>query len=218
MIVDQTGWPIGEHRGLWFHTIGQRKGVGPGLVPGVVNLGPWYVADKDMENNVLVVTNDREAIASPSEVFRVRCHTHFYRRGLYFFFLFSLFHDLSAVLYVCFYTQWLFTHDKKMVARSTTLLGAVPKRGVSCSLCLNENVVRFVTAGCSAQSICLFVFTWICVCERVLHVFIMPCLCLCFLVCARACVRACVCLCTCGCRALRDFLVIPRTSSCPWRM
>jgi len=71
-IVDQAGRPIGEHRGLWFHTIGQRKGVGPGLVPGVVNLGPWYVADKDMENNVLVVTNDREAIASPREVFRVR--------------------------------------------------------------------------------------------------------------------------------------------------
>ncbi|CBN78203.1 tRNA-methyltransferase [Ectocarpus siliculosus] len=70
-IVDQTGRHIGEHKGLWFHTIGQRKGVGPGLVPGVVNLGPWYVADKDMERNVLVVTNDREAIASPREVFRV---------------------------------------------------------------------------------------------------------------------------------------------------
>ncbi|CAM9202473.1 unnamed protein product, partial [Ectocarpus sp. 12 AP-2014] len=70
-IVDQTGRHIGEHKGLWFHTIGQRKGVGPGLVPGVVNLGPWYVADKDMESNVLVVTNDREAIASPREVFRV---------------------------------------------------------------------------------------------------------------------------------------------------
>lgn len=71
-IVDQTGRPIGEHRGLWFHTIGQRKGVGPGLVPGVVNLGPWYVADKDMETNVLVVTNDREAVATPSEAFPVR--------------------------------------------------------------------------------------------------------------------------------------------------
>eukprot|EP00903_Cladosiphon_okamuranus_P010443 g9879.t1 len=70
-IVDQAGQPIGRHRGLWFHTIGQRKGVGPGLVPGVVNLGPWYVADKDMERNILVVTNDREAIVSPREFFRV---------------------------------------------------------------------------------------------------------------------------------------------------
>ncbi|CAN0006327.1 unnamed protein product, partial [Hapterophycus canaliculatus] len=32
-IVDQSGRPIGKHRGLWFHTIGQRKGVGPGLSP-----------------------------------------------------------------------------------------------------------------------------------------------------------------------------------------
>ena len=71
MIVDQAGRPIGRHKGLWFHTIGQRKGVGPGLVPGVVNLGPWYVADKDMDRNVLVVTNDREAIVTPREVFVV---------------------------------------------------------------------------------------------------------------------------------------------------
>ena len=31
---------IGKHRGLWFYTIGQRKGIG-------LSGGPWYVSDKD---------------------------------------------------------------------------------------------------------------------------------------------------------------------------
>lgn len=67
----ETGGVIGEHRGLWFHTIGQRKGVGPGLKPGYVNLGPWYVSGKDMVGNVLEVTNDRDAIEGPRESFQV---------------------------------------------------------------------------------------------------------------------------------------------------
>ena len=41
---------LGMHRGLWFHTIGQRKGLGFGG-------GPWYVVKKDMERNILWVAN-----------------------------------------------------------------------------------------------------------------------------------------------------------------
>ena len=71
-VIDrETGEHIGEHRGLWFHTIGQRKGVGPGLKPGFVNLGPWYVSGKDMVGNVLEVTNNRDAIDEPRESFQV---------------------------------------------------------------------------------------------------------------------------------------------------
>lgn len=71
-VIDRkTGNAIGEHRGLWFHTIGQRKGVGSGLRPGYVNLGPWYVSGKDMVANVLEVTNDRNAIEGPRETFQV---------------------------------------------------------------------------------------------------------------------------------------------------
>jgi len=40
----------GHHDGLMFHTIGQRHGLGIGG-PGE----PWYVVDKDMDNNVLLV-------------------------------------------------------------------------------------------------------------------------------------------------------------------
>ncbi len=41
---------LGNHRGFWFHTIGQRKGLGLGD-------GPWYVVEKDHENNELMVAH-----------------------------------------------------------------------------------------------------------------------------------------------------------------
>ncbi len=46
----ETGKRIGEHRGLWFHTIGQRKGLGFGG-------GPWFVIKKDVEQNILYVSH-----------------------------------------------------------------------------------------------------------------------------------------------------------------
>lgn len=45
-----TGKFIGKHKGLWFHTIGQRKGMGFGG-------GPWFVVKKDQENNILYVAH-----------------------------------------------------------------------------------------------------------------------------------------------------------------
>ena len=46
----ETGRRIGEHRGLWFHTIGQRKGMG-------FSGGPWFVIKKDVPNNILYVSH-----------------------------------------------------------------------------------------------------------------------------------------------------------------
>ena len=46
----ETGRRIGEHRGLWFHTIGQRKGMG-------FSGGPWFVVKKDVSNNILYVSH-----------------------------------------------------------------------------------------------------------------------------------------------------------------
>ena len=48
------GVVIGEHQGLMYHTLGQRKGLGIG---GLKNASddPWYVVDKELERNVLVV-------------------------------------------------------------------------------------------------------------------------------------------------------------------
>lgn len=46
----ETGKRIGEHKGLWFHTIGQRKGLGFGG-------GPWFVVKKDVAHNILYVSH-----------------------------------------------------------------------------------------------------------------------------------------------------------------
>ena len=53
-----TGENMGTHRGLWFHTVGQRRGLGPVMRVGTMHLGPWYVARKDPVNNILYVTNN----------------------------------------------------------------------------------------------------------------------------------------------------------------
>ncbi len=46
----ETGKKIGTHKGLWFHTVGQRKGLGFGG-------GPWFVIRKDLAQNILYVSN-----------------------------------------------------------------------------------------------------------------------------------------------------------------
>ena len=54
---------LGQHQGLMYHTIGQRQGLGIG---GKANHGdaPWYVVEKDLENNILLVAqgNDHPAL------------------------------------------------------------------------------------------------------------------------------------------------------------
>ena len=46
---------LGQHDGLMFYTIGQRQGLGIGGRSDSSG-EPWYVVEKDMENNVLKVT------------------------------------------------------------------------------------------------------------------------------------------------------------------
>ncbi len=50
IIEIETGRKLGEHRGFWFHTIGQRKGLG-------LSGGPWYVVRKNTRDNVVYVSN-----------------------------------------------------------------------------------------------------------------------------------------------------------------
>ncbi|MGB5278642.1 MAG: tRNA 2-thiouridine(34) synthase MnmA [Gammaproteobacteria bacterium] len=54
MIQSDSGEHLGKHNGLMYYTIGQRKGLGIG---GLQNAdeSPWYVIDKDIDNNILVV-------------------------------------------------------------------------------------------------------------------------------------------------------------------
>ncbi|KEI71748.1 tRNA 2-thiouridylase [Endozoicomonas elysicola] len=53
------GAVIGEHSGLMYHTIGQRQGLGIGGLKNA-NEEPWYVLDKDLERNVLIVGQGKD--------------------------------------------------------------------------------------------------------------------------------------------------------------
>lgn len=50
VVERETGRIIGKHKGYWFHTVGQRKGLGLGG-------GPWFVTDKDIEKNIIYVSH-----------------------------------------------------------------------------------------------------------------------------------------------------------------
>ena len=73
-IIDDNGNAMGQHNGLMFHTIGQRQGLGIG---GVANASqaPWYVAEKRLEDNTLIVVqgNEHELLYSKS-LTAIDCH------------------------------------------------------------------------------------------------------------------------------------------------
>ncbi len=56
-IRSMDGTVLGRHRGLMFYTLGQRRGLGVG---GRCDAGdaPWYVVDKDLPRNELLVAQD----------------------------------------------------------------------------------------------------------------------------------------------------------------
>jgi len=61
-ILSTEGFEVGQHQGLAFYTLGQRKGLGIG---GVRRSGfqsregqGWFVAQKDLRTNTLIVTQD----------------------------------------------------------------------------------------------------------------------------------------------------------------
>ncbi|MEO8145257.1 MAG: tRNA 2-thiouridine(34) synthase MnmA, partial [Betaproteobacteria bacterium] len=58
-IVTPEGMRIGTHIGLAFYTIGQRKGIGIGGTPGGGGEA-WYVAQKDLGANALVVVQGHD--------------------------------------------------------------------------------------------------------------------------------------------------------------
>ncbi len=53
------GQVIGKHDGLMYYTLGQRQGLGIGGLKDF-NDTPWYVADKDLENNILIVVQGND--------------------------------------------------------------------------------------------------------------------------------------------------------------
>ncbi|MGE0172201.1 MAG: tRNA 2-thiouridine(34) synthase MnmA [Oligoflexales bacterium] len=68
-IVDRaTNKVLGEHDGFWFHTIGQRKGLG-------LSGGPWFVVDKDIKQNIIYVANQENLTSEARQAFEIdNCH------------------------------------------------------------------------------------------------------------------------------------------------
>lgn len=87
-IVNRNGKVLGEHQGLAYYTIGQRKGL------GVASLTPIYVLSKDITTNTLVIGGKeelglRDLIArdvnwisgeAPKEIFRAEVKTRYTAR------------------------------------------------------------------------------------------------------------------------------------------
>jgi len=57
-IIDTKGKIIGKHNGLWFYTIGQRKGI------NISGKRPLYVLRKDIKKNILIVTESKKDLES----------------------------------------------------------------------------------------------------------------------------------------------------------
>lgn len=53
------GKVVGRHDGVFYYTVGQRKGLGIG---GGGNGEPWFVVSKDVENNVLYVSQGDQSM------------------------------------------------------------------------------------------------------------------------------------------------------------
>lgn len=59
-----TGRVLGTHRGTWFHTIGQRRGLG-------LSGGPWFVVGKDLAHDVVLVAHQDQLAAQSRDTFPV---------------------------------------------------------------------------------------------------------------------------------------------------
>ena len=65
VVEQETGKLIGHHQGHWFHTIGQRKGLGLGG-------GPWFVVNKDVGQNILYVSHGYDPQTAYAQDFPIR--------------------------------------------------------------------------------------------------------------------------------------------------
>lgn len=63
VVVNTKGQVVGEHKGAYFYTIGQRGGLGIGG-----QAKPLYVAEKDVKENALLVAEDNDPVLYKKEV------------------------------------------------------------------------------------------------------------------------------------------------------
>ena len=61
----ESGLKLGTHKGFWFHTIGQRHGLGLGG-------GPWFVVEKDPNNNIIYISHKEQQQQCRQDTFNVQ--------------------------------------------------------------------------------------------------------------------------------------------------
>lgn len=64
IIEQETGKVLGQHKGFWYHTIGQRKGI-------PLSGGPWYVVDKDIAKNIVYISKQYHAADKKRDTLQV---------------------------------------------------------------------------------------------------------------------------------------------------
>lgn len=69
-IINTDGLVLGKHKGLIYYTIGQRKGLGIGGVKKLNN-EPWYVVDKNIKENSIIVAQGINNKKLKSSIFLV---------------------------------------------------------------------------------------------------------------------------------------------------
>lgn len=65
IIEQESGRILGRHKGYWFYTIGQRKGLG-------LSGGPWFVTGKEISENVVYVSGGHDTTLQYGNEFRLR--------------------------------------------------------------------------------------------------------------------------------------------------
>lgn len=69
IVLKRTGAVLGQHDGAVFYTTGQRHGLGIG------GGRPYYVVGKDMDQNIVFVTDNKEDLSLESDTFQIGgCH------------------------------------------------------------------------------------------------------------------------------------------------
>lgn len=66
-ILDTEGNKLGQHDGVWYYTIGQRKGLD-------ISNGPWFVQKKDLKKNILFVAKEGEATLYSKQIHITEIH------------------------------------------------------------------------------------------------------------------------------------------------
>jgi tRNA-specific 2-thiouridylase len=69
-VLNEKGEEIGFHDGAVFHTLGERHGFT--ITKKTPNDGAYYIVGKDIEKNILIVSQDKNRLAKSTDIFLLK--------------------------------------------------------------------------------------------------------------------------------------------------